>query len=648
MASRGLVLGTAGHIDHGKTALIRALTGTETDRLPEEKARGITIDLGFAALDLPGFGRLSVVDVPGHEGLVRTMVSGASGIDLLLLVVAADESVMPQTREHVAICDLLGIEHAVVALTKIDLADEEMRELSSEEVSELLAPSGLAGAPIVPVSSQTGEGLDALRSALLAAAEAGRPRTARNGPPRLGVDRVFAMRGFGTVVTGTLVGAPLRPGDRVEVQPSGLQARIRGLQSHGEESDNVAPGARCAVNLQGLEVADLRRGDMITHPGRLAATGAADVHLQWLATSPAAEGITSVEVLVGTAERRARLAGIGAPIFLPGQDSFARLHIEGEGLALLPGDRFIVRGFGKNAAAGATLGGGVVLDVAPPRRRRSDPALARELQRLAAGDPLDGLLARVERAGYAGCESRALAQETGLEEADVGRLLRGPEAGARVLEAGARHWIDARATERLEEILLSGLAEFHRREALRPGMPRAALRGLLPENVPREAADLAIGRLEDTGKIISEKDLVRRSEHRAELDAEAAAAARQMVAEAERCGLEPPSPKDWADKLGLSPERLRDLLAHLERQGELVRAPGDLWFSRSAVEALRERVKAHFETQNELDTQTYKALIGTSRRTAMPLMELLDEMHVTRRSGEVRVARGARSSGETD
>jgi len=645
LASRGLVLGTAGHIDHGKTALIRALTGTETDRLPEEKARGITIDLGFAALDLPGFGRLSVVDVPGHEGLVRTMVSGASGIDLLLLVVAADESVMPQTREHVAICNLLGIEDAVVALTKSDLADEEMLELSTEEVSELLAPSALAGAPIIPVSSETGDGLEALRAALEAAAHNARPRTAREGPPRLGVDRVFAMRGFGTVITGTLVGAPLHTGDRVELQPSGRQARIRGLQSHGEESDEVAPGARCAVNLQGLEVADLRRGEVVTQPGRLATTLAADVRLHWLGTSPAAEGIVSVEVLVGTAERRARLAGIGAPVFLPGQDAFARLHIDGEGLALLPGDRFIARGFGKNAAAGATLGGGVVLDVAPPRRRRSDPALAGELERLAGGDPVDGLLARIERAGYAGRDSGSLALETGLEESEVGRLLRAPEAGARALEAGPRHWIDARETERLEAILLSGLGDFHRREPLRPGMPRAALRGLLPENVPREAADLAMGRLEGAGKIVSEKDLVREREHRAQLGTEDEAVARRLVAEAEGCGLEPPSPKDWAAKLGLSPDHLRDLLAHLERQGELVRAPGDLWFSRAAVEGLCEQVNAHFETRDELDTQTYKALIGTSRRTAMPLMELLDEMHVTRRSGEVRIARSARSPG---
>ena len=637
--ARGLVLGTAGHIDHGKTALIGALTGTQTDRLPEEKARGITIDLGFAALDLPGFGRLSVVDVPGHEGLVRTMVSGASGIDMLLLVVAADESVMPQTREHVAICDLLGIETAVVALTKTDLADEEMIELSSEEISELLASTRLAGAPIVPVSSQTGVGLDALRSALMEAAQGARPRTPRNGPPRLGVDRVFAMRGFGTVVTGTLIGAPLHLGDRIEIQPSGLNARIRGLQSHGQESESAAPGTRCAVNLQGLEVADLRRGDVVTHADRLAATLSADVHLYWLATSPAADAITSVEVLVGTAERRAHLAAIGKSGFVPGEDGFARLHIDGEALALLPGDRFIVRGFAKSATAGATVGGGIVLDCAPPQRRRSDPALLSELERLKTGDRAEGLRARIQRAGYSGCTAPDLARETGLLPAEVDEILRGPESPGGVLEAGGHRWVDADMTHRLETSLLASLAEFHRQEPMRPGMPRAAMRGGLPDNVPREAAELAIALLEADQRIVSEQDLTRLAEHRAVLDPASADAAERILQDSLASGLEPLSPKDWAEKLGVSLDHLRDLLAHLERQGQLVRAPGDLWFAREAIDALCRRVETHFESEAELDTQTYKALIGTSRRTAMPLMELLDELHLTRRRGEIRVQR---------
>jgi selenocysteine-specific elongation factor len=645
--SRGLVLGTAGHIDHGKTALIRALTGTDTDRLPEEKSRGITIDLGFAALDLPDTGRLSVVDVPGHEGLVRTMVAGATGIDLLLLVVAADEGVMPQTREHIAICDLLGLECGVVALTKTDLADEELIELSGEEVSELLETTGLAGTPIVPVSAQTGEGLEALREAIARAARDARPRTPRNGPPRLGVDRVFAMRGFGTVATGTLVGGALKKGEAIEVHPSGLSSRIRGLQSHGQEVDRVAPGTRCAVNLQGLEVAQLHRGDVLTRTGSLASSLSADVELHWLEGARSDDEITAVELLVGTAERRARLASIGDSDAPPDGRTFARLHIDGAPLTLLPGDRFIVRGFAKTSGYGATLGGGVVLDCAPPRRRRSDPALRAELEILAGGDVGEGLRARVMRAGYAGRDGGELGREMGLSGEAVEKRLLDVAGGHELLRAGGSLWIAEARIGDLEKILVGALEAFHAAEPMRPGMPRGALRGRLPENVPREIAELALDRLRAAERIVSEADLVRLVTHRVELDTETRALADRIRAEAEASDLEPPNGRDWTERLGISLERFRDLVAYLEREGELIRAPGDLWFAASAIETLQEKVLRHFESEEELDTQTYKTLIGTSRRTAMPLMELFDELHVTRRRGEIRIARagGRREAG---
>lgn len=635
-----LVLGTAGHIDHGKTSLIRALTGVDTDRLPEEKSRGITIELGFAALDLDEETRLSVVDVPGHEGLVRTMVSGATGIDLMLLVVAADEGVMPQTREHVAICDLLGIERGVVAITKIDVADAELIELVREEVTELLEATGLANADLVPVSSETGEGIDALRSALSGLAAKADPHTTRRGPPRLGVDRVFAIRGFGTVVTGTLIGSPLVAGATVEVLPSGKRTKVRGLQSHGQESKSVEPGTRCAVNLQNLEVAELGRGDVITHVDGLLLTSTMDVALWWLESAPDTEGTTSVELLAGTSERRARLAPIGADGFVPGERGFARVHVEGEPVALLPGDRFIVRGFARNEGWGATVGGGTVLDIAPPHRRRSDPELARELEVLRQADVREGLRERVRRSGFAGVDARALAREVGLERRELQALLDELASSGELVAAGAHLWLDQAIAMRMEASLEQTLANFHAAEPMRPGMQRAALRGQLPQNVPAEASELALARLEQAGRIVSEGDLVRATSHRATLDAEAQGSVARIIDEARRTGLEPPNPREWAEQLGVPAERFRDLVAHLEREGELVRAPGDLWFAREAVDALCEKVRAHLEANGELDTQSYKSLIGTTRRTAMPLMELLDELHLTRRSGEVRVLRG--------
>jgi selenocysteine-specific elongation factor len=432
-----LVLGTAGHIDHGKTELIRALTGVDTDRLPEEKRRGITIELGFAPLDLGEGLRLSVIDVPGHEGLVRTMVAGATGIDLVLLVVAADEGVMPQTREHLAICELLGLERGVVALTKADRVDADVQELAGAEVEELLAGSALAGAPVIPVSAKTGVGLDTLRAALQRIAGEAAARTPREGPPRLAVDRAFAARGFGCVVTGTLVGNPLAVGDAVEILPAGLRARVRGLERFGERVERAEPGARTALNLQGVELADVPRGSVVTRPGALAPTACFDAALRWLPEASAQDELVSVELLAGASERRARCGPIGASALAPGGAGFARIHVEGEPLALLPGDRFVLRGFARTASGGATLGGGRVLDVAPPRRRRSDPTLAAELELLAQGDPERVVPLRIRRAGFAGMPRAALLRETGLAPQTLDAALAAAARGERLLETAA-------------------------------------------------------------------------------------------------------------------------------------------------------------------------------------------------------------------
>jgi selenocysteine-specific elongation factor len=470
-AETRLVLGTAGHIDHGKTALVRALTGVDTDRLPEEKARGITIELGFAALELDGGLRLGVVDVPGHEALVRTMVAGACGIDLVLLVVAADEGVMPQTREHLAICELLGVTRGVVALSKVDAAGPELAELAEAELSEQLASTTLAGAPVVRVSTVTGAGLDALRDALRGVAEACAGRTPRSGPARLAIDRRFAARGFGAVVTGTLLGAPLRVGDPVELQPSGRAGRVRGLQQHGVAAEVVEPGSRCAVNLQGIELEQLSRGQVLATPGALAPTLTLDLELRWLDVAPASDAPVSVELLTGTAERRARLAPIGDEGLRPGRGGFARLHLDGEPLPALPGDRCVVRGFARTEMGGTTLGGGTILDVAPPRRRRSDPELLRDLEELAKRVPERDLHVRLRRAGLAGATRDRLGRETGLDPRTLDQALEALRGAGQVTPVGGDLWLDEPALQDVEQRLLAALEAFHRREPLQPGMP---------------------------------------------------------------------------------------------------------------------------------------------------------------------------------
>jgi selenocysteine-specific elongation factor len=636
-APRPLILGTAGHIDHGKTSLVRALTGVDTDRLPEEKARGITIELGFAPLDLPDGTRIGVVDVPGHEGLVRTMVSGAAGIDLLLLVVAADEGVMPQTREHLAICALLGIARAIVALTKIDAVDEEVADLAVEEVDALLARTPLAGAPIVRVSSLTGAGLDALRRALGELAAAADARTPRVGPPRLPVDRCFEMRGFGPVVTGTLIGGELRVGDAVALLPGDRRARVRGLQCHGVAVETALPGTRCAVNLSGVALEAISRGLVLTAPDALAPTTAIDARVDWLAEAPAIEEPTAVSLLAGTAERLARVAPIGDPVLEPGTSRFARLHLS-EPMAILPGDRFVLRGFARTAI-GATIGGGVALDISPPHRRRSDAELVAELEQLARRDAETDVRVRVRRAGLAGTTRAALGRETGRVAGEIASAIERAREGGVLSTAGP--WVlDEGALARISQYLLSALAAYHAAEPLRPGMPAGALRGVLPSNVPAEAAELALERLARAGAIATLGDQVRLARHQPTLEPAARKACDAIAALLARTALEAPSLRDVAAHVGLGEAAARDLLAHLEREHCLVRARPDLWFDARAVEALRERVRAHFAVHDELDTPAYKALIGTSRRTAVPLMELFDAERLTVRRGDVRRLRG--------
>jgi selenocysteine-specific elongation factor len=324
---------------------------------------------------------------------------------------------------------------------------------------------------------------------------------------------------------------------------------------------------------------------------------------------------------------------------MPGETGYARIHLDGDAVVLLPGDRFVLRGFARIEGAGATYGGGSVLDIAPPHRRLSDPDLLRELEVLHTGDRSEAIFERVRRMGYAGVDARDVARETGLAPAALAEILAELAAAGRIAQAGAHQWLDAAVTTRMQQSMLDALEAFHTAEPMRPGMPRATLRARLPKNVPAEASGAVLASLEASGAVLREGDVVRRADHRPTLDDRASQAVARILTTAQESGLEPPNPREWAEALGVPLDDFRDLVAHLEREGHLVRAPGDLWFAKSAVDALSNKVIEHFVQSPELDTQTYKGLIGTSRRTAMPLMELLDELHITRRQGDVRVRR---------
>ena len=632
-AIQSLVLGTAGHIDHGKTALVRALTGRDLDRLPEEKARGITIELGFAPLALANDLKVAIVDVPGHEKFVRTMVAGASGLDLVMLVVAADEGVMPQTREHLAICELLGIDRGFVVLTKLDLVDDEMLELAREDVRDALAGGPLADAPILAASAETSEGIDEVRATLERLVREAPDREDDGRPSRLFIDRTFTKHGFGAVVTGTWSGRPREVGDTVALEPGERKAKIRGLERHGESVQSTESGARIAVNLQGVSTEEIGRGDLLTEQGAVAASTMFDAKLRWLASTASLEDAASVELLTGTAERRARVALIGVQPLAPGDAGFGRVHVEGDGLPLLPGDRFVMRGFARDAGVGSTLGGGIVLDIAPPHRRRRDPVLHAELTRLAAGDTDEGLAIRIARAGLEGMREAQLALETGLASAELEAALSRLVNTDTIVRLDGGLCLGAEPAERLMTSLRETLEAFHAREPLQPGMPRAALVGQLPENVPTESGAALLTGLAERGDVEIRSDVVSRTGFESSLTADQEALAEKLRVRFAEAGFEAPAMRTIADELGESEGTLREVAHYLERAGTLVAAPDDLFFDRAGVAALIQQVVARFESSDELDTQTLKTMIGASRRTAMPLMALLDDLQITRRDG---------------
>jgi selenocysteine-specific elongation factor len=613
---KNIIVGTAGHIDHGKTALVRALTGIDTDRLEEEKRRGISIDLGFAHLEAGGV-RFGFVDVPGHERFVKNMLAGAGGIDVVLLVIAADESVKPQTREHFAICRLLGIRHGMVVLTKKDLADAEMLELARLEAAELVRGSFLEGAPLVAVSASTGEGLEELRGELvrLASRVAGRDT---EGIPRLPVDRSFTLRGFGTVVTGTLVEGKLRAGEEVEVQPGGRRVRIRSLQVHGETVEEAVAGSRTAVNLAGVEASELHRGMTLTAPGRWEATLAVDCRVELLEGAPSLRHGAAVHFHAWTAETTAqvRLLDAGRPVEEGGR-AFVRLLLE-HPVLLKPGDRFIVRQFSPLV----TIGGGVVLDTQPPLRAKKAWVAAR-LEQL-EGAPLERRLALWVVETPQGADAAALAARAGLT---VEKLQQAAPAAGLALLRGERLRVATRGqVQERARRLLAQLEQFHAANPLVGGMPRAAA-GL--------DAGWLDAVLEGEREIVAEGEALRLRGFQPKRRAEEAEAEERMENVFRRAGLEAPPVKEALAQAGLDEARARKLLQLMLKDGRLVRVSPELVLHREAADRLKGMLAG--KRGLKFGVGEFKEWTGVSRKYAIPLLEYLDRERVTRREGDRRV-----------
>jgi selenocysteine-specific elongation factor len=617
---RHLIVGTAGHIDHGKSALVKALTGTDPDRLKEEQARGITIELGFADLDLGGGRVLSFVDVPGHERFVRHMVAGATGIDAVMLVIAADEGVKPQTREHRDICELLGPGHGLVVLSKADLADEDLVQVLTLEVREFLAGSFLAQAPVVPVSTITGQGLPRLREGLARLFDEV-PRRPAGGVARLPVDRSFVLKGFGTVVTGSLVSGTLHEGDEIEVLPSGGRGRVRGLQVHRRAVNRAVAGQRTAANLQGLTCADVPRGSTVTEPGSLRVTRRAWAKLRLLPGAPQTLNRGGpARFHQGTCERRARFRVLDRA---PDGGLYVEMFLDRDAV-LVPGDRFILR----RSSPVNTVGGGTVVDIDPPHSRARGGEL-----RILDGESLGHSIGlRLARAGPRGRLLGELAAELGTRADDLDREVRELERTARVIRAGARLFVSEVVAE-LERRILLELEAFHARDPLRPGISREELRVRLSEHLPQDAWRLMLERMQARGQLRLEAELVARAGHQVVLTGNDLALAQRIEKRLLDAGLDPPEVSQVLEGAGETGPRL---LGHLLASGRLVKLPGGRLFHVCALEAMLEKLRAYATGSKMIDVATFKELAGVTRKNAIPLLEYLDDQRVTRRVGNVR------------
>lgn len=629
---KSVIVGTAGHIDHGKSTLIEALTGTHPDRLEEEKRRGITIDLGFAFLEEEGV-RYGFVDVPGHERFVKNMLAGASGIDLVLLVIAADELIRPQTREHFDICRLLGVERGVIALTKCDLADSDTRELARLEVEEFVQGTFLAGAPIVEVSAKTGQGLAELKAALRnAAREVHAKDTARYF--RLPIDRSFAVKGFGSVVTGTLFSGQVSVGEEVELLPAGKVLRVRGLQTGGKSVERAEAGQRTAVNLAGIEHTAIQRGMVLSARGRLRTTRRADVRLELLPGAPALKHRARVHFHAGTLETIGEVYLLGSRELAAGEKALAQIRLQDDAV-LVRGDRFIIRQF----SPVVTIGGGTVLDPQARRFSAKDTGRAQFLATLEGGAREEILRAMAER-NVLGITAGEVIVRTGWLEAEVQAAAKALAEKQRIRVVSNEPLIllsEARFSE-IAKQLLAKVERFHKENPLLPGITREELKASLGRRVRPETFAAAVQLLTEQKKLSVQGEFVKKAGAEITLAPEEVRAKEQIVQAFAKAGLAVPSVKEVLAQLKIETARAEKLLQILLREKALVRVSADLIFHHEALENLSGLLAQYKKSKGErIGVPAFKELTGVTRKYAIPLLEHLDRQRLTRRAGDERV-----------
>jgi selenocysteine-specific elongation factor len=632
-----IILGTAGHIDHGKTALVKALTGVDTDRLKEEKRRGITIELGFAHLTLPGGITIGIVDVPGHERFVKNMVAGATGIDLVALIIAADEGVMPQTREHLEICSLLAIKHGLVVITKIDLVDEEWLSLVNDDISSFLAGTFLQAAPVVEVSSETGEGIEELVKTLDSLTQ-NMPDRSPGISFRLPVDRIFTMRGFGTVITGTTISGHIEVGDEVTIYPNGAKGKVRGIQVHHQDVPSVDAGLRTAINLQGIEKEAIARGDVVAEKDSLKPTTTVDTVLEYLSSiSKKIKNRSRVRFHCGTAEIIATLVLLDRDELSPGDSCFAQIRLEKPTVALY-GDRFVIRSYSPIR----TIGGGYILNPLPLKKKRFSKDAMQELTTLKEGSLREILGQHIKNSQMQGLSIAELSFISNLGKKEILKTVNDLLSDNTVIKYDAEKGILVHAEfyNKAKEEILTILEDYHKRFPLKEGLVKEELRSRMAGNARERLFNQLLNDLIRDNSVVGQRDIIRAKDHKVTLLKEQEEARTQIEQTYLKAGLEPPYFKDLENSIKAGGSR--DVLETMVKDGTLIKVKEDLYFHTKAIEDLRGRLIDFIHRKGDITTSELKNITGVSRKYTIPLIEYFDKIQLTVRIGDKRILRKSR------
>ncbi|MDI6800594.1 MAG: selenocysteine-specific translation elongation factor [Thermodesulfovibrionales bacterium] len=619
---KSIILGTAGHIDHGKSSLVKALTGTDPDRLKEEKERGITIDLGFANLAYPDGLTVGIVDVPGHEKLIKNMLAGAGGIDIVLMVIAADEGIMPQSREHLAICELLKIKAGIVAVTKADLVDKDWLSLVIDDVRGFVKGTFLENADIVPVSARTGLNIDLLKEKIKEVAGNVKPKLVE-GLFRLSIDRVFTLKGFGTVVTGTALSGTITPDAPVEILPSKIVSKVRGLQSHGRSVDKAYAGQRIGINLQGVDKEALKRGDVVVPPDRFMPTKVIDAKLEMLADAPPVKSRGLVHFYSGTAETIARIIIYDKDEIKAGEQCYCQFRLE-EPVIILSGDRYIIRRFSPLE----TIGGGEILDPYPPKRKKKEGI--EDLLSIEKGDLKDKIEVKVEKSGFNGCTA-----------SDIEGWIQGniPEITAAIEQLSKEGKLiksqnvlfHRKIFDSFRDMVKSTLSQFHKGNPLKSGISKEELRARMP--VPASRFLNLITMIDD---IAAEKDVIRLKDFKASLSEVEEGIKCRIIAALNKDGFQPPTKSELAQKLSVSEKELADLLKLLTKDSVVFRINDSMYITKGQYDKMIDLLKDFYCKKQEMTVAEFRDILGTTRKYAMPILEYLDSHKITLRVGDIR------------